>query len=54
MGGESAITGYGQESDRLRARAAGCQDHLTKPVDLEKLAVLLAKVTTSSVPGGLE
>lgn len=36
-----AITGYGQSSDRERALAAGFQDHMVKPVDLEKLASLL-------------
>ncbi len=36
-----AITGYGQDADRERARAAGFSDHLTKPVDLEKLARVL-------------
>jgi signal transduction histidine kinase/CheY-like chemotaxis protein len=36
-----AITGYGQESDRERTKRAGFQAHLTKPVDLEKLAALL-------------
>jgi CheY-like chemotaxis protein len=28
-----AVTGYGQEEDRLRSRAAGFDLHLTKPVD---------------------
>jgi CheY-like chemotaxis protein len=28
-----ALTGYGQESDRARAREAGFDEHLTKPVD---------------------
>lgn len=30
-----AITGYGQESDRERTRAAGFDAHLVKPVDME-------------------
>lgn len=30
-----AVTGYGQESDRQRTRAAGFQHHLVKPVDLD-------------------
>jgi CheY-like chemotaxis protein len=30
-----ALTGYGQESDRERSRAAGFQDHLVKPVDFD-------------------
>jgi signal transduction histidine kinase/CheY-like chemotaxis protein len=29
-----ALTGYGQESDRVRAREAGFAYHLTKPVDI--------------------
>jgi CheY-like chemotaxis protein len=28
-----ALTGYGQESDRDRARKAGFSEHLTKPID---------------------
>ncbi len=36
-----AITGYGQDADRERSRAAGFDEHLTKPVDFEKLAKLL-------------
>jgi CheY-like chemotaxis protein len=29
-----ALTGYGQDSDRARAKAAGFAEHLTKPVDV--------------------
>jgi signal transduction histidine kinase/DNA-binding response OmpR family regulator len=36
-----AITGYGQDTDRDRARAAGFNDHLTKPVDIEMLGRVL-------------
>jgi signal transduction histidine kinase/DNA-binding response OmpR family regulator len=36
-----AVTGYGQESDRQRARDAGFDQHLTKPVDLSRLDALL-------------
>jgi CheY-like chemotaxis protein len=36
-----AITGYGQESDRERSRAAGFQEHLVKPIDLAELATLI-------------
>jgi CheY-like chemotaxis protein len=32
-----ALTGYGQPSDRDRARQAGFSEHLTKPVDLGRL-----------------
>jgi signal transduction histidine kinase/ActR/RegA family two-component response regulator len=36
-----ALTGYGQEEDRRRARQAGFHVHLTKPVDLAELQRLL-------------
>jgi signal transduction histidine kinase/ActR/RegA family two-component response regulator len=36
-----AITGYGQESDEARSRAAGFDAHLVKPVKLETLNQLL-------------
>jgi CheY-like chemotaxis protein len=36
-----AITGYGQDTDRDRARDAGFNEHLTKPVDLAKLGRVL-------------
>ncbi len=37
-----ALTGWGQEEDRRRSRAAGFDHHLIKPVDLEALQALLA------------
>jgi signal transduction histidine kinase len=40
-----ALTGYGQPEDRERARAAGFDHHLTKPVAAAELARLLAGVT---------
>jgi signal transduction histidine kinase/ActR/RegA family two-component response regulator len=39
-----ALTGYGQPEDRERAQAAGFDDHVTKPLDLEALEKLLARV----------
>ncbi len=36
-----AVTGYGQPEDRARALAAGFDEHLVKPVDLDRLARLL-------------
>ena len=39
-----AVTGYGQESDRRRAREAGFDRHLVKPVELSSLSELMAPV----------
>jgi CheY-like chemotaxis protein len=39
-----AVTGWGQEADRRRAREAGFDHHLTKPVDLATVEKLLEKV----------
>ena len=39
-----AITGYGQESDRNRALAAGFDHHMVKPVDMENLESILASI----------
>ena len=36
-----AITGWGQEDDRQRARDAGFNHHFTKPVDFETLLALI-------------
>jgi len=36
-----AITGWGQEEDRRRAREAGFDHHFTKPVDFEVLLELI-------------
>jgi CheY-like chemotaxis protein len=37
-----AVTGYGQEEDRRRSRAAGFNHHLVKPVSPEVLRQILA------------
>jgi CheY-like chemotaxis protein len=37
-----ALTGYGQESDGERSRAAGFDEHLVKPLDLSQLDRLLS------------
>jgi DNA-binding response OmpR family regulator len=36
-----AITGWGQEKDRDRAREAGFDHHFTKPVDFDRLLELI-------------
>ncbi|SAL06360.1 PAS/PAC sensor hybrid histidine kinase [Caballeronia calidae] len=38
----AAMTGFGQEEDRQRTKAAGFNAHLTKPVDLSELERVLA------------
>ena len=39
-----ALTGWGQEKDRLQSEAAGFDRHLVKPADLDALRALLAAV----------
>jgi PAS domain S-box-containing protein len=39
-----AITGYGQDQDRRAALEAGFDHHMVKPVDLDKLAAILAGI----------
>jgi PAS domain S-box-containing protein len=39
-----ALTGYGMESDVAASRAAGFAEHLTKPVDIEKLSAAINRV----------
>ncbi|RYY82821.1 MAG: response regulator [Comamonadaceae bacterium] len=38
-----ALTGYGQASDRARALEAGFDDHLVKPVSIDRLTDLIAR-----------
>jgi signal transduction histidine kinase/ActR/RegA family two-component response regulator len=40
-----ALTGYGQEEDRARTKAAGFDHHFVKPVDPAQLAALLADIS---------
>ncbi|MES2949625.1 MAG: PAS domain S-box protein [Pseudomonadota bacterium] len=44
-----AVTGYGNEEDRWRTKAAGFFDHLTKPVELDRLRQVLAEAKLASV-----
>ena len=41
-----ALTGWGAEDDRRRAKDAGFDHHLTKPVDLSVLEDMLRRVQT--------
>jgi CheY-like chemotaxis protein len=45
-----AMTGFGQESDRLRARQAGFDAHLVKPADIEAIRRVLSD-EASDTPG---
>ncbi len=47
-----AMTGYGQASDRARARTAGFDNHLVKPVAPKDLVEAIAKtLRRDSAPG---
>ena len=43
-----AMTGYGQEKDRLRSLAAGFDHHLVKPVNFESVQEILALVSAKA------
>jgi signal transduction histidine kinase/ActR/RegA family two-component response regulator len=43
-----ALTGWGQESDRVQSKQAGCDGHLVKPVSLPDLEKMLADLTGKS------
>jgi DNA-binding response OmpR family regulator len=45
-----ALTGWGQEGDRRRAREAGIDHHLTKPAAIEELQGLLADIARRDAP----
>jgi PAS domain S-box-containing protein len=45
-----ALTGWGQANDRQRTADAGFDEHLTKPVDSERLAAILASVGCHEPP----
>ncbi|MES2786238.1 MAG: response regulator [Pseudomonadota bacterium] len=41
-----ALTGWGQEDDRRKARDAGFDHHMVKPADISELEALLASMQT--------
>lgn len=43
-----AMTGYGQESDKLRSLEAGFHHHLVKPADFDRIQEILAKVSLTA------
>jgi len=40
-----ALTRWGQDDDKARSPEAGCDAHLTKPVDLQELEALLRSLS---------
>jgi CheY-like chemotaxis protein len=40
-----AVTGWGQEDDKRQSKEAGFDVHMTKPIDMDELTVLLEKRT---------
>jgi len=47
-----AITGFGRSNDVERARAAGFYSHLTKPLDLAALALVLEQLNDKNYNHG--
>jgi two-component system CheB/CheR fusion protein len=45
-----AVTGFGQEADRSRARQAGFDEHLVKPVDPDMLRCTLELIPWKHAP----
>lgn len=46
------LSALDDEYHRIEARAAGCNDYLTKPIDLERLTLLLKKHISQNTPSG--
>src|ERR1700722_6411810 len=46
-----ALTGWGQEADRKRSKEAGCDVHLVKPLDFERLSLLLTEIEQAPARG---
>ncbi|MEO8669738.1 MAG: response regulator [Tahibacter sp.] len=44
-----ALTGWGQEEDRLRSRAAGFDEHVVKPADIETIERICTTVQNGAV-----
>jgi CheY-like chemotaxis protein len=46
------ITGWGNPEDRLRTKQAGFDEHLTKPVDISTIELVLTTLRARRSPGG--
>jgi CheY-like chemotaxis protein len=46
-----ALPGWGQEADRKRSKEAGCDVHLVKPLDFERLSLLLTEIEAAPARG---
>ncbi len=44
------VSGYGMEDDIRKSREAGFNQHLTKPISLDRLEAVIAKVTETTAP----
>jgi CheY-like chemotaxis protein len=44
-----ALTGYGQPEDRQRALAAGFDEHLIKPVSLDRLTQIMSRAPAATI-----
>jgi CheY-like chemotaxis protein len=47
-----AVTAYAMKGDEERARAAGCDGYLSKPIDTRTLAAIIAKHLSAVRSGG--
>jgi CheY-like chemotaxis protein len=47
----AAVTGWGQEEDRRKAREVGFDSHFTKPLSPAVLEDLLARIAQHTLPG---
>jgi PAS domain S-box-containing protein len=47
-----AVTGYGQSADKARAREAGFDEHLVKPVTIEQVMAVIEKLTNGRKRNG--
>jgi CheY-like chemotaxis protein len=45
-----ALTGYGQDRDRVLSRAAGFDEHLVKPVELDQIMAVVCALGPALTP----